>query len=776
MALTQSAPNTLARQHQPQPQHQPQHRYPFNFHARPNQQPQQQQQEHLLFLHHHHHQHQQLQQQAEPYLPPALYHHHQKHPDLDLDFDLDLEFKNPGLQIDVDLGFGLDFDSSHRSLSSSPASTQSLPSRYPSLVSSPLTALDGLPTPVLAESSLFAASQRSTRALVAASDAMQTETWMPSGGQVTPRSVGPFSHQRDSSRSSMGSNGPMSPFPHNLANPQIAATNDSAADAFHGLPAADELNNYQLAAKAFPSVPHDSFYAIHPGYASSTHGAATTTSAAMANYPYLATAPRRTDAGRALFPPSGHPIGPGRTQPVSHPASVASSIAADSPATPAGEPAAEEDRKRTIGELSPYFVVGPSRASSASAPRSPFPNDLALGLAPVPVPTLDRTMTDAYTDELLSPDFALASASSSGPASISPTSEVFNQRLQAANQRLTAVSNSPVSATSRDRSPFRQGSPLAPLPMHDFPPSAMGPSQVRFGSAQQLREQNKAVLDAQAMAHQQLSRSVAATSTPQTISPRDAMLDFHESDADASANFPPLFPPSNNTGFGTGAMNKAAAAQSQQAFAGLPLDNNGFNNFLAATSMPTSMQMPQPYVFGAGQRPPSTVPSVATTRLGSADTSMTGSVYGGTPPRPEARPEDDTYTCTYHGCKLRFASPFLLQKHKREGHRHPHGLAARRGDVGGMASSMLNTQAGPHRCDRINPSTGKPCNGVFSRPYDLTRHEDTIHNAKKQKVRCDLCTDEKTFSRADALTRHYRVCHPDVEIPGQKRRRAPHSG
>jgi uncharacterized Zn-finger protein len=89
----------------------------------------------------------------------------------------------------------------------------------------------------------------------------------------------------------------------------------------------------------------------------------------------------------------------------------------------------------------------------------------------------------------------------------------------------------------------------------------------------------------------------------------------------------------------------------------------------------------------------------------------------------------------------------------------------------GMTSSLLNSQAGPHRCDRINPSTGKPCNTVFSRPYDLTRHEDTIHNARKQKVRCDLCTEEKTFSRADALTRHYRVCHPDVELPGKHRRR-----
>jgi len=262
------------------------------------------------------------------------------------------------------------------------------------------------------------------------------------------------------------------------------------------------------------------------------------------------------------------------------------------------------------------------------------------------------------------------------------------------------------------------------------------------------------------------------------------MLDFHEPEGEAGG-FPPLFPPPNSTAFNGEAINRAAAAQSQQVFGGLPLDSNGYNNFLPTTSMPASMQMPQPYPFmSQHQRPQSAVPSasnmsVATTRLGSADTGMTDSVHGGTPQRPlDTRADGGTYTCTYHGCTLRFDTPALLQKHKREGHRHPHGLGSggRRPEAGGMTSSLVNTQAGPHKCDRINPSTGKPCNTVFSRPYDLTRHEDTIHNARKQKVRCDLCTDEKTFSRADALTRHYRVCHPDVEFPGKQRRRGVHSG
>jgi len=147
--------------------------------------------------------------------------------------------------------------------------------------------------------------------------------------------------------------------------------------------------------------------------------------------------------------------------------------------------------------------------------------------------------------------------------------------------------------------------------------------------------------------------------------------------------------------------------------------------------------------------------------------------------------DSGTYTCTYHGCTLRFETPQKLQKHKREGHRNPSTSAASSTqpppappNVGsGMTSAAImqrNSQAGPHKCERINPTTGKPCNTIFSRPYDLTRHEDTIHNVRKQKVRCALCVEEKTFSRNDALTRHMRVVHPEVDFPGKHRRRGTH--
>jgi len=44
-------------------------------------------------------------------------------------------------------------------------------------------------------------------------------------------------------------------------------------------------------------------------------------------------------------------------------------------------------------------------------------------------------------------------------------------------------------------------------------------------------------------------------------------------------------------------------------------------------------------------------------------------------------------------------------------------------------------------------------------PRISLRHENTIHDVR-QKVRCQYCTEEKTFSRSDVLVRHIRCVHP----------------
>ncbi|KAG5421832.1 RPN4 [Candida metapsilosis] len=74
-----------------------------------------------------------------------------------------------------------------------------------------------------------------------------------------------------------------------------------------------------------------------------------------------------------------------------------------------------------------------------------------------------------------------------------------------------------------------------------------------------------------------------------------------------------------------------------------------------------------------------------------------------------------------------------------------------------------------HRCEMVNPNTGKVCNKQFSRPYDLIRHQNTIHASMKKIYRCVICEGrykggpgngkQKTFSRNDALSRHIKIKH-----------------
>jgi hypothetical protein len=113
-------------------------------------------------------------------------------------------------------------------------------------------------------------------------------------------------------------------------------------------------------------------------------------------------------------------------------------------------------------------------------------------------PKLDRTMSDAYNDELYSPSFSFTSAppSQSEKSMLSPSQHsdvfsVFSQRLQAAtSQHLTASSQPIPGDQSRGRSPFRQGSPLAPSAHQTFNSQQRSP-QVRLGSAAQMRVQQK---------------------------------------------------------------------------------------------------------------------------------------------------------------------------------------------------------------------------------------------------------------------------------------------
>lgn len=393
------------------------------------------------------------------------------------------------------------------------------------------------------------------------------------------------------------------------------------------------------------------------------------------------------------------------------------------------------------------------------------------------IPKLNRTISDIYQDELYNTAIMPASQASKKPSMnqqmLTPYRNVFADRLQAANQgHLSARSHSPGGmAINRERSPFRQNAPLA----GEYNNSNLQPST------------------SMPMAQNGVHMPQTATNNgePKTISPKDAMLDFNEGE---DAAMPPLFS-SNQPDFNLGdALGSQLRRESSSSFRP---SQQAFNTIESYANQYPTAGVPQQYHFATPQPPqqqhdrrssqqqnnllhqtpefPASLPSLESTGSdGFVGTEMS-------PPQvPQAKIRDSisrpqntssdsgTYTCTYHGCSVRFESPAKLQKHKREAHRQttPGGHLISRD-----TSSSRNTQAGPHKCERINPSTGKPCNSVFSRPYDLTRHEDTIHNARKQKVRCHLCTEEKTFSRNDALTRHMRVVHPEVDWPGKQRRR-----
>jgi hypothetical protein len=389
------------------------------------------------------------------------------------------------------------------------------------------------------------------------------------------------------------------------------------------------------------------------------------------------------------------------------------------------------------------------------------------------LPKLNRTISDIYQDELYSTPAVAAphgrqqNANQQQQLLSAPYRSIFADRIHAANQgHLSARSQSPVNnQMSRERSPFRQGSPMGV----DFRTARLQGSG--FASTMQMPHTNGMDMG---NAHQDMQGE------PKTISPKDAVLEYHEGPEDAA--MPSLFPSSSQTGSDLTMKHgdqlalrrpSASAFQPTQPYSQMESFPSQYATQAAGLQQPFDF-MPQPQ--NPRRAANGLIPQTTLDFPASLPT-MESTASDATPAQTEMQRPDDTssdsgtYTCTYHGCTLRFETPSKLQKHKREAHRQT--MPGQQPTVREHSTSlaMRNTQAGPHKCERINPSTGKACNSIFSRPYDLTRHEDTIHNARKQKVRCHLCTEEKTFSRNDALTRHMRVVHPEVDWPGKQRRK-----
>jgi len=569
-------------------------------------------------------------------------------------------------------------------------------------------------------------------------------SWNFMNGQLTPTSA--RTHYRESSLSTIGSAGPASPYNSSTPHPHVLLPSDSETN-YDGLPTIDQASYHTFSKPLTPShtpsqdnflVPsHQQSYNLS-SYNTNSHIAALIAMQRQQHAPGDDESMPASDYGH-----SGRP-------------SVASTH--ESPATPpvAGE---YEDQNRKID----------FRSVSA-------------------IPKLDRTMSDVYNDELYSPSFTYTSAPSTKVENMPMShtqSAVFSQMLQAANnQHLSTPSRSPLADQGRDQKiAFREGSPLAPVS------NGFGSPQMRFGSAQQMRERQKAENDDRIL-QQQMQRTSPVQTAPKTISPRDAILEYHETEEESAM---PLFPPqqygmqthtrreqgqddmedtASQQSYGSMATSRRESSSAYSTSSHTTQQGNGFT--FAPPSVPGGIRVPQQYPFVPQQRrQPSNMSNLTdnSPEFASALSSMESSNSEYRPDNSDltkpARSNADsgTYTCTYHGCTLRFETPAKLQKHKREGHRQSATLAG-----GSSATISTASQAGPHKCTRINPSTGKPCNTVFSRPYDLTRHEGSVHNTRKIKTRCPLCKEEKTFSREDALTRHLKVVHPNYQ-PLTKTRR-----
>ncbi|KAF3398583.1 Transcriptional regulator RPN4 [Penicillium rolfsii] len=421
-----------------------------------------------------------------------------------------------------------------------------------------------------------------------------------------------------------------------------------------------------------------------------------------------------------------------------------STMSHNSPVTPQTSLDELDDSKAmTNGEIQSFDVDFWTNEYSSFDPVSDYAGNNG-GL--IGIPKLNRTISDIYQDELFNPTIMAAPQQTMKPmnSNLLNPRNVMADRLQAANQgHLSARSGSPAMGIKRDRSPFRQTSPFA----GDLQMATSVPMPQNLMS----------------MAH-----STGNQTDLKTMSPKDAVLDLDEG---ADAAMPPLFPSQQgdfNVGDAIG-LRRESSGSMRPAMSTM----EAFPSQYASVQQPQFYQQGRPQSNLLQQTPdfPASLPRLEST--GSDLHSGTITPQAKLPVndnivRPNATSADGgTYTCTYHGCTLRFETPAKLQRHKREAHRQ----TTPGGHLISRDTSLRNSQAGPHKCERINPSTGKPCNSIFSRPYDLTRHEDTIHNARKQKVRCHLCTEEKTFSRNDALTRHMRVVHPEVDWPGKQRRR-----
>lgn len=397
-----------------------------------------------------------------------------------------------------------------------------------------------------------------------------------------------------------------------------------------------------------------------------------------------------------------------------------------------------------------------------------------------PIPKLgSRTISDAMQDELYNPSVAPGTSHNVQQSSICAAPSKFPILYQQA-QKQHVLGTPPV--LPRDHSPFRANSPFHPARGAQFtvpasPSRSSAMLAMGFSTARAQREQEAATeIERVALQRQMQEEYNTLGVAPKTISPKDAYLEYREPSQEGikGSLFAQEDEYSQNGSVHSGSYKSSVHdddedAQSyglkrEESFGSMATsrrESDASINYSAPMFSPNPSQQFTPLGFHYGYSEMSNRQSEETSDPTPQHSVEDEGDYDYQPASsPLSKPTESKanrggYTCTVPGCTQRFPTTNKMAKHRREAHRQT--TPGSRGD--GVARSH---HPGPHRCTRINPTTNKPCNTIFSRPYDLTRHEDTIHNTHREKVRCEICNDEKTFSRQDALTRHKKVIYSIV--------------
>lgn len=318
------------------------------------------------------------------------------------------------------------------------------------------------------------------------------------------------------------------------------------------------------------------------------------------------------------------------------------------------------------------------------------------------------------------------------------------------------------SARSPHRRRFEQSMRRADLPSSNNPKTAYSQNKVspiqqklvqQQLQQQQLRSQN----------HQSLQPSAAAPNlcggnpSAKTISPKEALLDYNE-EPNQQHEHGDLFnatitPSSSESSNVTVKTEESPEYDSDEDMLNADYGTSSMNHPNYSSQLPDMEQrgrqmysmLDQSFISPRSSAFSSPHASDYEDYSSSAAVSpaTAGSVYAVS----SSDPSLNIFVC--NECGIRFPKAHNLHLHKRT-----HNVTPPRKKL------PLSAHVGPHRCSWISPTTGKVCNKVFSRPYDLIRHQDTIHASNRKTFKCELCGDEtKTFSRQDALARHIRVKH-----------------